>query len=122
MPDTIPYAIVEIDKRGIAKVSVFVGQNEVIRLTGVRRVYIDYDEQKSHGLWLVPVASFRNHDDTVFIVTPMRAANDALITATVNAVEHIIYRLAGLLETLVPRLGKETVKEVLKSLQPTGGF
>jgi hypothetical protein len=122
MPDTIPHAIVEIDKRGVAKVSVFVGQNEVIRLTGIRKVFIDYDEQKSHGLWLVPVASFRNHDDTVFIVTPMRAVNDALITATVNAVEHVIYRLAGLLETLVPKLGKETVKEVLKSLQPSGGL
>jgi hypothetical protein len=122
MPDTIPYAIVEIDKRGVAKVSVFVGQNEIIRLTGVRKVFIDYDEQKSHGLWLVPVASFRNHDDTVFIVTPMRAVNDALITATVNAVEHVIYRLAGILETLVPRIGKETVKEVLKSLQPAGGL
>jgi hypothetical protein len=121
MPDTIPYAIVEIGKQRVAKVSVFVGQNEVIRLTGIRHVYIDYDEQRSHGLWLVPVASFRNHDDTVFIVTPMRAVNDALITATVNAVEHVIYRLAGILETLVPRLGKETVKEVLKSLQPSGG-
>ncbi|MCC6050711.1 MAG: hypothetical protein LM580_08380 [Thermofilum sp.] len=117
MPDTIPYAIVEIDKRGVAKVSVFVGQNEIIRLTGVRKVYVDYDEQKSHGLWLVPVASFRNHDDTVFIVTPMRAVNNALITATVNAVEHVIYRLAGLLETLVPKLGEETVKEALKSPQ-----
>jgi hypothetical protein len=122
MPDTIPYAIVEIDKRGVAKVSVFLGQSELIRLTGVRKVYIDYDEQKSHGLWLVPVASFRNHDDTVFIVTPMRAVNDALITATVNAVEHVIYRLAGILETLVPRLTKESVKEVLKSLQPSGGL
>lgn len=117
MPETVPYAIVEIDKRGVAKVSVFVGQNEIVRLTGIRKVYIDYDEQKSHGLWLIPVASFRNHEDTVFIVTPMRAVNDALITATVNAVEHIIYRLAGVLETLVPRLTKESVKEVLKSLQ-----
>jgi hypothetical protein len=117
MPDTIPYAIVEIDKRGTAKVSVFLGQSEAIRLTGIRHVYIDYDEQKSHGLWLVPIASFRNHEDTVFIVTPMRAVNDALITATVNAVEHVIYRLAGVIETLVPKLGKETVKEVLKTLQ-----
>ena len=117
---TITYAIVEIDKRGVAKVSVFVGQNEVIRLAGVRKVFIDYDEQKSHGLWLVPVASFRCHDDAVFIVTPMRAVNDALITATINAVEHVIYRLAGLLETLIPRLGKETVKEVLKASQPSG--
>jgi len=122
MPETVPYAIVEIDKRGVAKVSVFVGQNEVVRLTGVRKVFIDYDEQKSHGLWLVPVASFRNHDDAVFIVTPMRAVNDALITATINAVEHIIYRLAGILETLVPKLCKETVKEALKTLQPSGGI
>jgi hypothetical protein len=37
---------VEIDKRGTAKVSVFVGQNEIIRLTGVKKVYIDYNEQK----------------------------------------------------------------------------
>jgi len=122
MPETVPYAIVEIDKRGVAKVSVFVGQNEVVRLTGVRKVFIDYDEQKSHGLWLIPVASFRNHDDAVFIVTPMRAVNDALITATINAVEHVIYRLAGILETLVPKLGKETVKEALKTLQPSGGI
>jgi hypothetical protein len=118
----IPYAHIEIDRQGRAKVSVFVGQNEIIRLTGVEKVFIDYDEQKSHGLWLIPVASFRNHEDTVFIVTPMRAVSDALITATINAVEHIIYRLAGLLETLVPRLGKETVREVLKSLQPSGGL
>jgi hypothetical protein len=117
MPDAIPYAIVEIDKRGVAKVSVFLGQNEIVRLTGVRKVFIDYDEQKSHGLWLVPIASFRNHDDAVFIVTPMRTVNDALITATINAVEHVIYRLAGILETLVPKLTKESVKEVLKSLQ-----
>ena len=117
MPETAPYAIVEIDKRGVAKVSVFVGQNEIIRLTGVKKVYIDYVEQRSHGLWLVPVASFRSYDDTVFIVTPMRAVNDALITATINALEHIIYRLAGVLGTLVPRLDKETVKEVLRSLQ-----
>jgi hypothetical protein len=122
MPETVPFAIVEIDKRGTAKVSVFVGQNEIVRLTGVKKVYIDYDEQKSHGLWLVPVASFRNHDDTVFIVTPIRAVNDALITATVNAVEHVIYRLAGILETLIPRVTKESVKEVLKSLQPSGGL
>jgi hypothetical protein len=122
MPETVPYAIVEIDKRGVAKVSVFCGQNEIVRLTGVRKVFIDYDEQRSHGLWLIPVASFRSHDDTVFIVTPMRAVNDALITATVNAVEHVIYRLAGVLETLIPRLGKETVKEVLKSLQQSGGL
>jgi hypothetical protein len=122
MPETVPFAIVEIDKRGTAKVSVFVGQNEIVRLTGVKKVYIDYDEQKSHGLWLIPVASFRNHDDTVFIVTPMRAVNDILVTATVNAVEHVIYRLASVLETLVPRLTKESVKEVLKSLQPMGGL
>ena len=120
MSGTVPYAIVEIDRRGTAKVSVFCGQNEIVRLTGVRKVFIDYDEQKSHGLWLVPVASFRNHDDAVFIVTPMRAVNDALITATINAVEHVIYRLAGLLETLIPRLGKETFKEVLKTSQPSG--
>jgi len=120
MSGTVPYAIVEIDRRGIAKVSVFVGQSEIIRLTGIRKVFIDYDEQRSHGLWLVPVASFRNHDDAVFIVTPMRAVNDALITATINAVEHVIYRLAGLLETLIPRLGKETFKEVLKTSQPSG--
>jgi hypothetical protein len=122
MPETAPYAIVEIDKRGTAKVSVFIGQIEIVRLTGVKKVYIDYDEQKSHGLWLVPVASFRNYDDTVFIVTPMRAVNDILVTATVNAVEHVIYRLASVLETLVPRLTKESVKEVLKSLQPAGGL
>ena len=122
MTDTIPYAIVEINKQGVAKVSVFCGQSELIRLTGVRKVFIDYDEQKSHGLWLVPVASFRNHDDTVFIVTPMRVVSDALITATINAVEHVIYRLAGILETLVPKLGKETVIEVLRSLQPSGGL
>jgi hypothetical protein len=122
MPETVPYAIVEVDKRGTAKVSVFVGQNEIVRLTGIRKVFIDYDEQRSHGLWLIPVASFRSHDDTVFIVTLMRAVNDALITATVNAVEHIIYRLAGTLETLVPKLSKESVKEVLKSLQPAGGL
>ncbi len=121
MPEAIPHALVEISKQGVAKVSVFLGQNEVIRLTGVRKVFIDYVEQRSHGLWLVPIASFRNFDDTVFIVTPMRAVNDVLITATVNAVERIIYRLAGVLETLIPRLGKETVKEVLKSLQPSGG-
>jgi len=122
MPETAPYAIVEIDKRGVARVSVFVGQNEVIRLTGIRKVYIDYDEQRSHGLWLVPIASFRNHGDAVFIVTPVRAVNDALIAATVNAVEHVIYRLAGVLETLVPRLSKEPVKEALKPLQPSGGL
>ena len=122
MPDTIPYAIVEIDKRGVAKVSVFLGQSEAIRLTGVKKVFIDYDEQRSHGLWLIPVASFRSHDDAVFIVTPMRAVNDALITATVNAVEHVIYRLAGILETLLPRLGKESVKEALKTFQSSGGL
>jgi len=32
-------------------------------------------------------------------------------------VEHVIYRLAGILETLVPKLGEETVKEALKSSQ-----
>jgi hypothetical protein len=34
----------------------------------------------------------------------------------------VIYRLAGILETLVPRLTKESVKEVLKSLQSSGGL
>ncbi|MCC6050610.1 MAG: hypothetical protein LM580_07875 [Thermofilum sp.] len=106
MPETVPYAIVEIDKRGTAKVSVFVGQNEVIRLTGIRKVYIDYDEQKSRGLWLIPVASFRNFDDTVFIVTPARLLSDALVAATVNALEHIAYRLPEVLKALIPEVAK----------------
>ena len=106
MPETVPYAIVEIDKRGVAKVSVFVGQNEIIRLTGVKKVFIDYNEQKSHGLWLVPVASLRNYDDTVFIVTPARLLSDALVTATVNALEHIAYRLPEVLKALIPEVAK----------------
>jgi hypothetical protein len=106
MPETAPYAIVEINKQGVAKVSVFCGQSEVIRLAGVRKVFIDYVEQRSHGLWLVPVASFRNYDDTVFIVTPTRLLSDALVTATVNALEHIAYRLPEILKALIPEVAK----------------
>ena len=109
----IPYAIVEINKQGVAKVSVFVGQNEIVRLAGVKKVFIDYVEQRSHGLWLVPVASFRSYDDTVFIVTPTRLLSDALVTATVNALEHIAYRLPEMLKTLIP--------EALKTAREAGG-
>jgi hypothetical protein len=106
MPDTIPYAIVEINKQGVAKVSVFLGQNEVIRLAGVKKVFIDYAEQRSHGLWLVPVATLRNYDDTVFIVTPTRLLSDALVTATINALEHVAYRLPEVLKALIPEAAK----------------
>jgi len=106
MPETVPYALVEISKQGVAKVSVFVGQSEVVRLTGVKKVYIDYAEQRSHGLWLVPVASLRNHDDAVFIVTPARLLSDALITATINALEHIAHRLPEILKALIPEAAK----------------
>jgi hypothetical protein len=108
MPETIPYAIVEINKQGVAKVSVFCGQSELIRLTGVKKVFVDYVEQRSHGLLLVPVASFRNYDDTVFIVTPTRLLSDALVTATINALEHIAYRLPEILKTLIPEAAKIT--------------
>jgi len=106
VPEPALYAIVEINKQGVAKVSVFCGQNEVIRLAGVRKVYIDYVEQRSHGLWLVPVASFRSYEDMVFIVTPMRVASDALVTATINALEHIAYRLPEVLKALIPEVAR----------------
>jgi len=113
MSGTVPYAIVEINKQGVAKVSVFLGQSELIRLTGVRKVFIDYVEQRSHGLWLIPVATLRNFDDTVFIVTPTRLLSDALVTATINALEHIAYRLPEMLKTLIP--------EALKTAREAGG-
>jgi hypothetical protein len=52
------------------------------------------------------VASFRNYDDTVFIVTPARLLSDALVTATVNALEHIAYRLPEILKMLIPEAAK----------------
>jgi hypothetical protein len=59
----------------------------------------------------VPVASFRNYDDAVFIVTPARLLSDALVTATVNALEHVAYRLPEILKMLIPeaaKIAKET--------------
>jgi hypothetical protein len=118
MPETIPYTLVEINKQGIAKVSVFCGQSELIRLTGVKSVYVNHIEQKGPCLLLLPVHTFRHEDDTVHITTPDQVVVERLASATINILDHILYHIPAVARETV----KETVKEVLKSLQPLGGL
>jgi hypothetical protein len=114
MSATVPYAIVEIDRQGRAKVSVFLGQYEAVRLTGLKRVYVNHIEQKEPCLMLLPVHTLRHEDDTVYITTPDLVVVERLASATINILDHI---LSVARETV-----KETVKETLKTLQPSGGF
>jgi hypothetical protein len=118
MPETVPFAIVEIDKRGVAKVSVFVGQNEAVRLTGVKRVYVNHSEQKGPCLLLIPVHTFKHEDDIVHITTPDLVVVDRFANATINILDHILSSIPAVAKETV----KETLKEVLKSLQPMGGL
>jgi hypothetical protein len=118
MPETIPYALVEINKQGIAKVSVFCGQSELIRLTGVKSVHVNHSEQKGPCLLLLPVHTFRHEDDTVHITTPDQVLIDRLANATINILDHVLSSIPAVAKETV----KEALKEVLKSLQPMGGL
>jgi len=118
MPETIPYALVEINKQGIAKVSVFCGQSELIRLTGIKSVYVNHIEQKGPCLLLLPVHTFRHEDDTVRITSPDQVLIDRFANATINILDHVLSSIPAVAKETV----KEALKEVLKSLQPMGGL
>jgi hypothetical protein len=114
----IPYAYIEIDRQGRAKVSVFVGQYEAVRLAGVKRVYVNHSEQKEPCLLLLPVHTFKHEDDTVHITTPDQVIVDRFANATINILDHVLSSIPAVAKETV----KETIKETLKTLQPTGGF
>lgn len=102
------YALVEVNRQGIARVSVFDGQYEAVRLTGVKSVYIDYRELRSPGLWLVNVHSVASVDDAVHITTPAQASMDNAMTLTMNALDRAM------------RAIPEIAKEILRSQKPSG--
>lgn len=114
----IPYAYIEIDRQGRAKVSVFVGQYEAVRLAGVKRVHVNHIEQKGPCLLLLPVHTLRHEDDTVHITTPDLVVVERLASATINILDHILYHIPAVARETV----KETIKETLKTLQPSGGL
>jgi hypothetical protein len=114
----IPYAYIEIDRQRRAKVSVFYGQYEAVRLTGVKSVYVNHSEQKGPCLLLIPVHTLRHEDDTVHITTPDLVVVERLASAAINILDHILYHIPAVARETV----KETIKETLKTLQPTGGL